>query len=60
MNSTVRSKEDIQQDIKRLATRSLWAGAIIGLLLGFAFGFFVGYSQVGTTVVIPLGEGIKI
>jgi hypothetical protein len=30
------------------------------LLLGFAFGFFVGYSQVGTTVVIPLSEGIKI
>tara|TARA_R110002049_G_scaffold161960_1_gene327590 strand:- start:456 stop:641 length:186 start_codon:yes stop_codon:yes gene_type:complete len=59
-NGTRRSVEDIQKDIKLLATRSLWVGAIISVLLGFALGFFVGHTQGDKTIVIPLGEGIKV
>ena len=52
--------EEIEKRIKGLATRALIAGAIVALLLGFAFGFAVGYSQGERTVfVLPLSEGIK-
>jgi len=54
----MRSKEEIQKDIKRLASRSLWIGIVFGLLLGLALGFAIGYSQVGNTVVVPLSQGI--
>ena len=53
------SVKEIEKRIKRMATRDLVFGALVGLLPGFSFGFAVGYSQVGTTVVIPLTEGIK-
>tara|TARA_R110002049_G_C9087505_1_gene556069 strand:- start:981 stop:1166 length:186 start_codon:yes stop_codon:yes gene_type:complete len=57
---TRRSVENIQKDIKRFATRSLLVGAIIGVLLGFVLGFVVGHTQGDKTIVIPLGEGIKV
>ena len=52
--------QEIEESIKRLATRALWTGAVIGLLFGFAIGFAVGYGQTGTTVVVPLKQGIKV
>lgn len=51
--------EEIEKRIRQKLIRALWVGVAFGLLLGFAFGFFVGYGQVGTTVVIPLSEGIR-
>jgi hypothetical protein len=50
--------EEIENRIKRMATRALVFGALVGLLGGFAFGF-VGYSQGDRTIVIPLAEGIE-
>ncbi|MBK6510039.1 MAG: hypothetical protein IPG06_11725 [Haliea sp.] len=52
--------EEIQQGIKRMASRAWWAGFIAGVLLGLIAGPAIGY-QLGSpqTIVVPLSQGIK-
>ena len=57
----VKTKAEIESDVKKLARRSWWVGAITGLALGLALGFAVGYEQGSTSVVvIPLQQGVEV
>jgi len=56
----MRSRDDIQRDIKQLASRSFLIGMVVGVLIGVVIGFAVGYGQGSPiTVVVPLPQGIK-
>lgn len=54
------TQDEIQQRIRRMASRAYWAGLIAGVLIGIAAGLAIGY-QLGspTTVVVPLSQGVR-
>ena len=57
---SMKPREKLEQDIKKLARQSWWVGAAVGAILGFALGFAFGYGEgSSTTVVIPLQQGIN-
>lgn len=54
------NRQQVETELKRLASRSFWVGAVIGRALGLALGFAVGVGQGWTaTLVVPLGGGIE-
>lgn len=49
----------IKKQLSKVSRQSFWLGVLLGVLIGLTLGFAIGYSRVGTTVVIPLTQGIR-
>jgi len=47
------------KDVKREARKLLWAGFIVGVLVGVMGGFLIAEHFIERVIVVPLGEGIN-
>jgi len=50
---------DDMKEVKRQARKLLWAGFLVGLIVGAMGGFLIADHFIERVIVVPMGEGIN-